>query len=365
MSLFNRVKQSPLAPKKIEPKGYEKKLLHKHVHVIFNSHLDDAGLPKELEGNLHHILDTEISRPEIYQMKGKKIEWSSIGLNDKEIKAKLDTFEKEEDPETGEPTDRVTAEQSDGSVIKKLYPSDITCKARVAEIEKKGKKPARQRLLLQGKDTLDWFNQVGFADTPRGSKWIILAVFLLIGLHEKAMISMIQNDAGVVMGQLVTREMYFIWGLVLGLLIMIWALFGALSSKQLTIECFESNSENCRKGIHAGIILNSKQHSVDEQAITWSHWNEEPNLDALALQSIAMNEDFRSQIRNLEEEKKHLEGESYRKALNEISSTYDHHPSAAAMQAMSPDERYVILGACGIILALLMGIYMLTSGGSG
>jgi len=321
----------------------------------------------EVEGEVNHVIDNKLQRAEFYQEKESEgIVWSSVGKSEKEIDEKIETLEKEEieNEDTGEPEEKIKSKQSDETDIRILHPADIKCKARVAEIDQK-KPVSRQRILFPGKDTLDWFNPVAFADTPRGSKYVVLAVGIIVALHEKAVYSMIKNDAGVVLGQLVSREMYFIWGLVLGIGFAVWSLYGVRSGKQLIMDCFPGNEENCRNGIHAGWIIGSKQHTMDEQATFWKKWSDSPSMKALSLMSIAREEGHLDHIARLENEKGDLKREADEEAYNRVSAAYRRDDLTSLEGAnLQANERYVLFGVCGLIFGLMIVAYMVITQGS-
>ena len=324
--------------------------LHHHVHVIFKSHMNERGDPRELEGQLFTIVQKD---------------------------------EDEKQAISGLPKDTLTNLKlkvpADEKPVLKKHLSDQELNS--YHLKRRGMwlgelvqwKPVfkAERLVMATDKPLDMAEDVNFSRTPSGALRLGLILLAILGIVEWWQLGAIQNAQGLDTNQLASKWAFFFWGCLLFGVIALVAISKTKSGKRIELHCDPRYSEFCAMGNHVGIIGNSKQRSVFDQALDFVGTFDKPNMEALRDSLITRDRERRAQIRHLETENEFSRrranwvGQSdwsamsrYQRNLNEVVEP----PNLSGKKGGVPDWLILIifLGIMGALFVLYPG-----SGGGG
>jgi len=236
-------------------------LLHHHVHVVFKNHLDRWGEPRQVEGKLFTILQVE--------------EPSKVGETHK---ADPRDLSKKVLARPGDYNPGRTQAGAD------LHPYRIKNRKKTAwlgelvQIEPTFK---AERLLLPTDRPLELAEDVNYSKTPQGALRLGLILLAILSIVEWWQLSAIKNSQGLDTGQLTSNWAYFFWGCLLFGGVALMALARTKSGRRLEFHCDPRYSEFCTMGNHVGLVGNSRQRSILQQAVDFIDTFDYPLMEAL------------------------------------------------------------------------------------
>jgi len=258
------------------PKTEPGELLHHHVHVVFKSHLTDQGNPRELEGKLYTILQTNDVQPGIPPSREPT-----------DLTAKI--------PIAGRPHPKRNA------VGRELKPYALKKKrAWVGEVVQREPKFKAERLVMATDKPLDLAEDVNYSRTPSGALRLGLILLAILGIVEWWQLGAIRNAEGLDTAQLASKWAFFFWGCLLFGFVALIAIAKTKSGRRIEFHCDPRYAEFCAMGNHVGIVGNAKQRSVFAQALDFVGNFDMPTMDFLRESFIKRDRSQRNLISRLQ-----------------------------------------------------------------
>ena len=252
--------------------------LHHHVHVVFKSHLNSRGDPRELEGELYTIIESNDEKTQVQN--------GIPGGSQPDLSKKIPAKKK------GPQVHTTGQELKHYSMRKK--------RAWLGEIVQRNPTFKAERLVMATDKPLDLAEDVNYSRTPSGALRLGLILLAILGIVEWWQLGAIQNAQGLDTGQLASKWAFFFWGCLLFGVIALVAISKTKSGRRIEYHCDPRYAEFCAMGNHVGIVGNSKQRSVLAQALDFVGHFDMPTMEFLRESLIKRDRSQRNLITKLQ-----------------------------------------------------------------
>lgn len=265
-------------------------LLHHHIHVLFKSHLDKQGEPRQLEGKLYTILQAG----EDHQVQDG-------------IPSSAPTINPGPNPNPRDLSQRLPARSGGhypgrtptGEELRPYRFKYRSKRAWLGEIVQTEPTFKAERILLPTDRPLELAEDVNYSKTPQGALRLGLILLAILGIVEWWQLSAIYNSQGLDTGQLTSNWAFFFWGCLIFGGIGLMAVARTKSGRRIEFHCDPRYAEFCAMGNHVGIVGNSRQKSILQQAVDFIGTFDYPTMEALRESLISRDRSQRSLINKL------------------------------------------------------------------